>query len=139
MKSKVLSSNDGFTLVELIVVIAVIIVLISMLIPAVASYITKAEMAVTQNDCNEFFTAANVYVSTQISEGNTFAPNQVLSDPSVLWSGDAPFMQEPKGTYSTIEIKLNADGNAVKYVYYDRGDFDTDVPRGASGKVRTPQ
>ena len=139
MKSKVLSSNDGFSLIELIVVIAVIIILISMLIPAVATYITKAEMAVTQNDCNEFFTAANVYVSTEISEGHTFLPNQVISDPSVLWSGDAPFMQEPKGTYSTIEIKLNADGSAVEYVYYDRGDFDADTPKGQSGKVRTPQ
>ncbi len=139
MKRKLFKNKDGFTLVELIVVIAVIIVLVSMLIPAVASYITKAEIAVTRNDCNEFYTAANVYVSSKIGEGHTFTSGEVLSDPSVLWTGDSPFMLPPKGTYTTIEIKLNDAANAVEYVYYDRGDFDADTPPGASGKVRTPQ
>lgn len=58
MLKKLQSKKDGFTLVELIVVIAILVVLISLLVPSVMGYIDKSTQASVASEAKSIFTAA---------------------------------------------------------------------------------
>lgn len=135
MKAKLsnLSKNDGFSLVELIVTIAIIVVLVSILVPNVAYYISQATEAQTEATAKELYNAASVYVSEEIVKGNNFTPDDEI-EPEVLWECDDSLVEEPQG-YDEIEIKLTSTGANVNYVYLRKGDYEADYPRGNSGKV----
>ena len=65
-----LNDNKGFSLVELIVVIAIMVILIAMLVPNVVGYIKKASWASEQNAASTIFSAAQTYVTDQYAAGN---------------------------------------------------------------------
>lgn len=58
MKSK------GFTLIELIIVIAIISVLMAVLIPAMAKYIRKAQVTTDVTNAKEIYDAAQFIMMT---------------------------------------------------------------------------
>jgi prepilin-type N-terminal cleavage/methylation domain-containing protein len=57
---KKLLNKKGFTLIELIVVIAIIAILAAILIPALLDYIERAEAAKDQSNCRSLYTAAQL-------------------------------------------------------------------------------
>lgn len=128
MKRK-LMNEKGFTLVELIVVIAIMVTLVALLLPKAIGYITRAREAKIQGNCAEIYNAACVYVSDRLSKGDEFEPDSDL-DETLLWSGDTHLVDEPDD-YTDIEIKINESGNAVKYVYYTADNITACVPENA--------
>ena len=63
-----LKDQKGFSLVELIVVIAIMVILIAMLVPNVVGYINKATIATEKSAAATIFTAAQTYVTDYYSE-----------------------------------------------------------------------
>jgi len=61
---KKLLNKKGFTLIELIVVIAIIAILAAILIPALIDYIEAAEVAADTSNARSNFTAAMLYGAT---------------------------------------------------------------------------
>jgi prepilin-type N-terminal cleavage/methylation domain-containing protein len=61
---KKLLNKKGFTLIELIVVIAIIAILAAILIPALLNYIQEANRTKDQSDCRSLFTEAALSVAT---------------------------------------------------------------------------
>ena len=132
-KLKALRSESGFSLVELIVTIAIMVILIAILIPNISAYIKKASEANVQVAAKEIYNAASVYVSEELAKGHDFDPNDTIT-PSVLWSGDDSLIDEPTG-YDDIEVKISSTGANINYVYLRKGDFEVDYPKGNSGKI----
>ena len=127
-------NDKGFSLVELIVVVAIVIILTAALVPNVIGYINKANVAVTKSAAETVYNASVHYIYSEIGKGNSFAPNSNI-DPTILWDPNVLLIKEPKD-YSTIEIKVDSTGRLIKYVYYvDSGGNAADFPVGASGKV----
>jgi len=52
----------GFTLIELIVVIAIIAVLAAILIPQIMGYVRKSKLEVANNNAQEIFNQASIYI-----------------------------------------------------------------------------
>ena len=132
-KLRKIKSSEGFSLVELIVTIAIIVILVSVLVPNVAVYIKQATQAQAETTAKQLYNAASVYVSEELSKGNEFDPNDTI-EPSVLWTGDESLVDEPKNC-DEIEVKLSSTGANVNYVYVRSGDYEVDYPRGNSGRV----
>ena len=121
----------GFSLVELIVVIAIMVILIAALVPNLVKYLKNAESISAKNTAATIYRAAETYVVSMSAEGVDFPGNAML-DPSVLWTPPADLMDEPKNA-AVLEIKLSDMGNAVEYVYFESPNgINADYPAGFS-------
>lgn len=124
----------GFSLVELIVVIAIMVILIAALVPNLVKYLKNAEVISAKNTSATAYRAAETYIISMTAEGVDF-PGNALLDPNVLWNPAIDLMDKPKNL-STLEIKLSDQGNAVEYVYFETPNgINADYPEGFSGKV----
>lgn len=61
---KKILTKKGFTLIELIVVIAILAILAAILIPSITNYITKANQAKNQADARSYYSAVVLEVAT---------------------------------------------------------------------------
>ncbi|HHY79165.1 MAG TPA: prepilin-type N-terminal cleavage/methylation domain-containing protein [Thermoanaerobacter sp.] len=99
-------SKKGFTLVEMLVVVAVIAVLVAALIPRFISYTERAREARAMADIN---TMRNIIIAWSADEGNgqlpinsndPTIPNSiaaVLQKHGIKWAGDANGIVDPWG------------------------------------------
>jgi len=131
LKNALKNENRGFSLVELIVVIAIMVVLIGALVPNLVKYLKNAEVISAKNTSATLYRAAETYVISMTAEGVDFPPNSQLT-PSVLWTPPIDLMDPIKGN-NTIEIQINDLGNAVDYVYFEtENGIKADYPEGFS-------
>lgn len=119
-----LKDQKGFSLVELIVVIAIMVILIAMLVPNVVGYIKKANWATEQNGASTVFSAAQTYVTDYYAKYG-----QNPSTPDLQTLKDANLLTKTPAIGYTIAISDAADA-AVDYVSWS----SKNSPDGNPGK-----
>lgn len=79
-------SKKGFTLVELIVVIAILGILAALVVPQVTGYIEKAQESTDQANAQMLYTAGQLYL-TDLEVGGTKITDKMTFDQDKLISG----------------------------------------------------
>ena len=105
-----LKNQEGFSLVELIVVIAIMVILIAMLVPNVVGYIKKANWATEQNGASTVFSAAQTYVTDYYAK---YGENPAV--PTLEALKDANLLTKAPAIKYSIYLANDADA-AVDYV-----------------------
>jgi type IV pilus assembly protein PilA len=75
LMKKIRKSNGGFTLIELIVVIAILAILAAVLIPTISGQIAKASISRGDSDANSAYTACTMALSQLETAGTALTTN----------------------------------------------------------------
>lgn len=134
-KLSYLKNNKGFSLVELVVVITIMVILIAVFAPNIVGYVRKSHIRTMTMSCKTIYVGAQAYVSEKKSRRESIDTDTIAVEE--LWNNQ--YIQPIEGDYD-IEIKLSDNHLAVDYVYYDDGSgVKADYPYGASGKEITAE
>ncbi|MBR6400280.1 MAG: type II secretion system protein [Firmicutes bacterium] len=122
-----LKDQKGFSLVELIVVIAIMVILIAMLVPNVVGYIKKASWATEQNGAATVFSAAqtyatDLYTANKWSGSTTSITCQTLIDAELL-------TKTPTVSYTIVPVS-STDTPAIDYITWS----SSNKPDGAEAR-----
>lgn len=106
MIQKMREEKDGFTLAELLVVVAIIAVLVAIAIPVFTSQLAKAEAATDEANCRSYYASATV---------------QYMTDKTVPTAGTLDTIPSYDGTQA-YEIKqgnlvIDVTGDTVTFTY----------------------
>lgn len=136
LKNK-LKDNKGFSLVELIVVIAIMVILIALLIPQVSGYIKKANDTSSLNAARTVYDAGVQYQADMAAVGKTL-PSEIDEDTAVdsAVDSDAPsfkekYLQNIKDS-DTFSIKV-ADDGTIEVANFYPGGVETSDTDGVDG------
>ncbi|MBQ8940913.1 MAG: type II secretion system protein [Firmicutes bacterium] len=121
-----LKDQKGFSLVELIVVIAIMVILIAMLVPNVVGYIKKASWATEQNGASTIFSAAQTYATDLYTAGSWSSSVTIGTDDLIKAE---LLTKSPSISYSIVTVS-SATTPAVSYVTWT----SSNAPAGTDAK-----
>jgi len=121
-------NQKGFTLVELLIVIAIIGILAAIAIPQFSTYRAKAFIAVTKSDAKNAYTALQAYISENPAAtppsvnatgpatlGTPYNASRVTKDVTIAIAGTAAGMATVTGSHPPLtgSYIFNADGSTT--------------------------
>ena len=101
-------NNKGFSLVELIVVIAIMAVLIGVLAPQFIQYVAKSRVSTDLQNIEEMITACDTYAT----EHPTYTPGITISSGVCTIDND---VATEYGISATYTLKANWDTPSISY------------------------
>ncbi len=122
------NSKRGFTLIEIIVTLAITAILAATTIPSMVGFVDEAKKKSMVNDARIVYTAAQVYSTNKFIEDES--DEKIMQDINKTGTLDANHILHPylkndvSGTISNVVVR---DGN-VESFHFSNGHFETDWP-----------
>lgn len=111
---RLIQKDDGFTLVELMVVVLIIAILIAIAIPTFLGARTRAQDRALQSNLRNSLTAAKVFYSDQTADYNLTVPDLIAVHAGLTFvSGLAPTQPDVGFT-----IEANQDGTPAQAIQF---------------------
>lgn len=113
MSRFVRGNRGGFTLIEVIVVAAIIAILAGILVPMIFNQIDESKNSRAMGDCKSILTAITDFGSKKNTQGIAIGKNPVYSNPAACSTVGAGFLYSAPASYATVK-----DSNATWVAAY---------------------
>lgn len=121
------NNKKGFTLIELVIVIAILAILALILIPAMSGYIGSANTSKYQADARSIYTAASVSAAdpknTTDEERKT-----ATAEKANISSGEIEIEYNSDKTVNYIQYTPSKNGKDGKAIYFNGKNFTDTAP-----------